>query len=223
MTRLIQCWPLVVLLMALAWQSAIAEEAAAEVQALRGTVRAVSTDGKARTLSKGDPVFAGERVETKHRASVRLAFTDESRFELGANAAMNIDEYEFKPEGKRYGMKTRILRGLFRFVTGLVAKRRRTAMRVDLPVASIGIRGTYVVGKVDGNSAQVILLDQEGSETTGEIEVSNAHGSVVINQAGFGTEIPDENSPPSPPRRMALRTINNLIRNLNTLGRIRLP
>ena len=44
------------------------------------------------------------------------------------------------------------------------------------------------------------------------IVVENKFGSVVIDQPGFGTEIPDEKSPPSPVRRMQLRTLDNLLR-----------
>jgi len=36
---------------------------------------------------------------------------------------------------------------------------------------------------------------------------------------GFGTEIPDEKSPPSPVKRMQLRTIDNLLRVLRTPAR----
>jgi hypothetical protein len=42
--------------------------------------------------------------------------------------------------------------------------------------------------------------------------VENKFGSVVIDQPGYGTEIPDEKSPPSPVRRMQLRTLDNLLR-----------
>ena len=55
------------------------------------------------------------------------------------------------------------------------------------------------------------------------VEVANAFGSVVLDEAGYGTEIPDANSPPSPPRRMRLRSITNLTRTLQSVGRIRLP
>jgi hypothetical protein len=42
--------------------------------------------------------------------------------------------------------------------------------------------------------------------------VENKFGSVVVDKPGYGTEIPDEKSPPSPVKRMQLRTIDNLLR-----------
>ncbi|MCZ6802588.1 MAG: hypothetical protein O7D86_01265 [Proteobacteria bacterium] len=56
-----------------------------------------------------------------------------------------------------------------------------------------------------------------------KIEVYNEFGSVIIDEAGYGTEIPDEFSPPSPPRRMRLRTITNLMRSLQSIQRINTP
>jgi len=49
--------------------------------------------------------------------------------------------------------------------------------------------------------------------------VENKFGSVVIDQPGYGTEIPDEKSPPLPVRRMQLRTIDNVLRVLRTPAR----
>jgi hypothetical protein len=67
-------------------------------------------------------------------------------------------------------------------------------------------------------SAKVALLEPEGSDAGNAIVVENKFGSVVIDKPGFGTEIPDEKSPPSPVKRMQLRTIDNLLRALRTPG-----
>jgi hypothetical protein len=58
----------------------------------------------------------------------------------------------------------------------------------------------------------VVLLEPEESDGGSAIVVENKFGSVLIDQPGFGTEIPDEKSPPSPVRRMQLRTLDNLLR-----------
>ena len=55
------------------------------------------------------------------------------------------------------------------------------------------------------------------------IVVSNNYGSVTVDEPGYGTEVPDEFSPPSPPRRMRLQTINNLTRSIQSSQRVNLP
>jgi hypothetical protein len=118
----------------------------------------------------------------------------------------------------------RVLNGAFRFTTGLIAKARSRAMLVRTgAVATIGIRGTTVAGEVVGESATIVLLDPEDGATASAIEVGNDHGSVVIDQPGYGTTVPDANSPPTPPQRMRLRAIDNLIRSIQSSQRISVP
>ena len=101
-------------------------------------------------------------------------------------------------------------------------------MRITVAVATIGIRGTHFEGEVTERqekggktvdaSAKIALLEPEGSDAGNAIVVENKFGSVVIDKPGFGTEIPDEKSPPSPVKRMQLRTIDNLLRGVRTPG-----
>ena len=114
-------------------------------------------------------------------------------------------------------------------MSGLIARKKRENVRVTITVATIGIRGTYFKGEVTERqekggrtvdaSAKVALLEPEGSDAGNAVVVENKFGSVVIDKPGFGTEIPDEKSPPSPVKRMQLRTIDNLLRVLRTPAR----
>jgi hypothetical protein len=61
-----------------------------------------------------------------------------------------------------------------------------------------------------------VLLEPEDAQGDSAIVVENQFGSVVIDKPGYGTEIPDEKSPPSPVKRMQLRTIDNLLRGLRS-------
>lgn len=173
-----------------------------------------------RKLAAGDPVFAAERIRTGAGTVLQIEFTDNSRFTLGPNAEFEVSRYSQAAGAEAF--YSRVLKGAFRFVTGLIARKERKNVQVGVVVATIGIRGTHVEGEVterqerDGPpveaSARVVLLEPEGSEESSAIVVENKFGSVVIDQPGYGTEIPDEKSPPSPVRRMQLRTLDNLLR-----------
>lgn len=174
----------------------------------------------ARKLAAGDPVFAAERIRTGAGTVLQIEFTDNSRFTLGPNAEFEVSRYSQAAGAEAF--YSRVLKGAFRFVTGLIARKERKNVQVGVVVATIGIRGTHVEGEVTGRqekdgqavdaSARVVLLEPEGSEASSAIVVENKFGSVVIDQPGYGTEIPDEKSPPSPVRRMQLRTLDNLLR-----------
>lgn len=199
-----------------------AQQSAAEVSSLQGEVSAVSTAGVTRQLAQGSPLFQGDRIDTGAGAALAMRFTDGSRFELAENSSMSVDNYAYRDSAQDSSFSTSIFKGAFRFVSGLIAQRRSRAMDVRTPVATIGIRGTSVAGEVEATSARIMLLEPEDQRPSA-IEVSNAFGSVLVDQPGFGTEVPDASSPPSPPQRMELRTIQNLTRTLQSVGRIRPP
>ena len=198
----------------------MAQDTAAEVTALRGDATAISASGRSRPLERGSDLFQGDRIDTANNSAISMRFTDGSRFQLGENASMSVDSYSDGEKGGSDTFSTSIFKGVFRFVSGLIAKRRSRGMGVRTAVATIGIRGTSVAGEADATSARIMLQEPEEDGPTA-IEVSNAFGSVIIDEPGFGTEIPDANSPPSPPRRMQLRTIQNLMRTMQSIGRIR--
>jgi hypothetical protein len=181
----------------------------------------------ARKLAAGDPVFAGERIRTGARTVLYIEYTDKSRFTLGPNAEFEVARYHHAPGGSsEETFFSRVIKGAFRYVSGLIAHREKKNVQVGVLVATIGIRGTHFEGEVterhekDGQwvdaSAKVTLLEPEGTGDKTAIIVENKFGSVVIDEPGYGTEIPDEKSPPSPVRRMQLRTIDNLLRVLRS-------
>jgi hypothetical protein len=189
------------------------------------SAQAPAPGGIARKLAEGDPVFAGQRILTGARTVLEIEFNDKSRFTLGPNTEFEVERY-FQAAGGtgEEAFTSRVFKGAFRFVSGLIARRKHENVRITIAVATIGIRGTHFEGEVterqekDGKtvdaSAKVALLEPEGSDAGNAIVVENKFGSVVIDKPGFGTEIPDEKSPPSPVKRMQLRTIENLQRSL---------
>src|SRR5574340_71779 len=183
-------------------------------------------DGSTRKLAVGDAVYSGERISTDKGTSVHIQFADESRFSLGPNTEFVIDKFKFKQSSDEDAFHSRVIKGVFRFVSGLIAHGKGRDMKVTARVATIGIRGTQVEGEVidrqekDGvtvdASARIVLMEPEERGKQTSIVVSNEFGSVVIDKPGYGTEIPDEKSPPSPVRKMQLHTVENVLRALRS-------
>lgn len=188
-----------------------------------GLGSAAAPGAPARKLSTGDALFAGERIRTGAGTVLHVEYTDKSRFTLGPNAEFEISRYQYAAGGTgEDAFVSRVFKGAFRYVTGLIARKEKKAVQVGVVVATIGIRGTHFEGEVferhekDGKpvdaSAQVVLLEPEDAAAKTSIVVENKFGSVVIDEPGYGTVIPDEKSPPSPVQRMQLRTIDNVLR-----------
>jgi len=197
----------------------------ASVTTAVGKVTAITPTGESRKLEKGDKVALGETIKTGKRSQIVMEFTDKSRFELGSKAEMSVSEFSTgnKEKQEKPSFVSKVSVGLFRFVSGLIAKESPNAMKVRGAVATIGIRGTHVVGEFQGDTAKVILLEPEGEPHPTAIDVSNQFGSVTIDEPGYGTEVPDANSPPSPPRRMKMQMIRNMMQSLRAVQRISVP
>ncbi len=221
MQRLAASFMLLTLLV-LIQQPVFAASKAGQVQTIKGDVKA-TLDQETRTLSKGDEIFANDLIVTEAGALVEIKFVDDSKFLVGPGSEMKVDKFSYNKPGTENTLSTRLLKGTFRFVTGLIARYKPDSMEVSTAVATIGIRGTTVAVEASATSATVVLEQPDDASRKTAIEVSNQFGSVLIDEPGYGTEIPDEFSPPSPPQRMRLRTIDNLMRSLQSIQRINIP
>jgi hypothetical protein len=203
--------------------SCLAQTIVADVERVVGEVRAQAPAAEARALRVGDPILLGDQLVTGRGALLELGFRDATRFTLGSDTQMTVKQYS-APESEQPSFLTEITRGVFRVVTGLIARQKSRAVRFVTPTATIGIRGTHFAGETDGVRAVIVLLEPEDQDQgRNAIEVSNAFGAVTIDEPGYGTEIPDAQSPPSPPRRMRLRAVDNLMRSLSTIQRMPVP
>ncbi len=201
---------------------------AGEIAQLRGsgTAQARATDGTLRKLALADPIYSGDTISTGKNTSLNIRFVDGSRFDVGPQSEFAVDKFSYQQGADGDAFHSRIIKGAFRFVSGLIAKSKNRDMKVSTSVATIGVRGTQVQGEVterqekDGEivdaSAKIVLLEPEEKGTETSIIVSNEFGSVIIDKPGYGTEIPDEKSPPSPVRKMQLHTVDNILRALRS-------
>lgn len=199
----------------------LAQTIVADVERVVGDATAQAPAAAVRALRAGDPVYLGDRLATARGALLEIAFRDRTRLTLGSETQMTLKTYS-APESDAPSFLAEITRGVFRVLTGLIARQKPRAVRFVTPTATIGIRGTHFGGETDGARAVIVLLEPEDDHRTA-IEVSNAFGAVTIEEPGYGTEIPDAQSPPSPPRRMRLRAVDNLMRSLSNIQRIQAP
>ena len=198
--------------------SSRAAETVAQVVTLRGVASVRAPGAPDRALQVGAPLHVGEQLITGPGAAIRLAFSDGTDVYLGAETELTIQVYGAQPDS--LGFVANLAKGVFRVVTGLIARMQPQSVTVVMPVAVIGLRGTHFGGETDGSSAVVVLLEPAETGSGAAIDVSNPFGSVTIDEPGYGTEIPDASSPPSPPRRMRLRAVENLIRSLSGIPRL---
>lgn len=88
----------------------------------------------------GDPVFQRDTIQTGADAKVGLALNDGTAFNISPNARIVLDEFVYDPKSKSNSALISLTKGTFTFIAGKVAK--TGSMKVETPVATMGIRGT---------------------------------------------------------------------------------
>jgi len=168
--------------------------------AVRGLVRATppgQTVG--RVIGSGQPVYLNDHVTTGPDGRLQLLLLDQTTFTIGPNSDMVLDEFVYDPKTNAGTVSAQILKGFFRFVTGKVAQAKPSSMSVSTPAGTIGIRGTMVVGHVDGQNAEIVLIgpgwENNANERRGGITVFNGKGSTNIDSSGYGVRIKDGGAP----------------------------
>lgn len=128
-----------------AWSLVAAEpQPAGQVEDVTGQVEAQSPSSSARMLAKGNPVFAQDVITTKtDKDKARIKFLDESVLEIGPSSQVALAGFAFDPADKTKSNQTiKLARGIFRYVTGKVVAQNPDNLKMQSPLAVIGIRGT---------------------------------------------------------------------------------
>jgi len=114
----------------------------------------------------GDPVYLGDVVRTGADSRVGINFVDGTSFNLSSNARMTLDEYVYEPGGKSNSTAFNLTKGTFVFVAGQVAK--TGDMKIETPVATMGIRGTtpHVEISDDGTTRFSTLIEEGKTKYT---------------------------------------------------------
>jgi hypothetical protein len=124
-------------------------------------------------------VIPGSTINTGIGARAILRFDDDQQVVLNENTTFRIADFRYRaaePRGDRAVFD--LLRGALRFITGVVGARNPDVVRLRLPQATIGIRGTdFMVALV--NPAFVNVL-------SGAVSATNGGGSVVFGAGSIG-------------------------------------
>jgi hypothetical protein len=111
-----------------------------------------------------DPVYRGDVVKTGADGRLGINFADGSSFNLSSNARMELNEFIYDPGSKSNSTLFSLAKGTFTFVAGNIAK--TGDMKVDTPVATMGIRGTTPHIEIsDDGTVRFATLIEEGKDS----------------------------------------------------------
>lgn len=205
----------------LAWiiATAAAAEPAGVAAAVRGEVTLARAAASARPVAGGEEILMQDALRSGPRSGMQLLLLDETVFTIGPESELVVDTFVYDPASGAGRVGATVAKGVFRFITGKIAKHDPNDMNVSLPSGNIGVRGTIVAGRVDAvaRSALVILLGDgrpPGVPGPAAIEVCNAGSCERVANPGFGVTIDGPSTPPSAPFRVATEEVDAILKAL---------
>ncbi|SDN97545.1 VCBS domain-containing protein [Afipia sp. GAS231] len=174
--------------------SASVAQVIGHVTKLTGTATAIR-NGVSIILNQGDNVNKGDVVASGSDSTLGITFIDGTVFGLASNAKMVLNEMIYDPNGSDNKSLISLVQGTISFVAGATAK--HGDMKVDTPVATMGIRGTAVLVEIDftvpanGSAPPAkfqVLVEPDG--TTGSyilFDKTTLTPIATVNQAGTQT------------------------------------
>jgi hypothetical protein len=101
------------------------------------------------TAAVGVPVYEGDTLRTFWNGTMGVTFKDNTRISLGPSTRVTIPKFVFSPADKQYGFVLRLLAGTMQYLSGLMAKLAPDSVKIEEPTATIGVRGTRFLTRVE--------------------------------------------------------------------------
>lgn len=142
----ILCFIMTVLLPCLAMGE---ESPIGTTKTIKGDV-SVIRNGKQTPITIGGRIFQNDTISTGTASSVGIIFEDNTILSLGPDSEILIDKYVFAPEKGIFSMIARMIKGTASYFSGIIGKQSPESVKFQTPDATIGIRGTQFLVKVEG-------------------------------------------------------------------------
>jgi len=165
---------------------AMASDKIARVLNVKG-VATLTREGKSIGLVKDNWLYKNDRILTKKKSSLEIKLVDNSFVNIGELSDLHMVDLVYDPIKKDGYIDLKLVTGAFRMISGNIARLGPDLMKLDLPTATVGIRGTSIVGKASKLGVEnFVILVPDPDGYIGELVVQNTEGIVVLRKANEG-------------------------------------
>ena len=190
-------------------------------QLLRADVGNVSELNGVARIVRDEPLEASLEANIKSYDTLEtsngrmgITFLDDTQIRLTEHSQVLVDEFVFDPNPDNSKMALNFAKGTARFVTGKLGLVPKKNIKIRTNSATIGIRGTdFTITVNEIGESLIILLPNLDGTSSGEIEVTTAMGTVLLNKPYESTVTTVFEAPPSNPviLDLTLDIIDNML------------
>ena len=155
-----------------------------------------------------------DKAETE-AGRMGITFIDDTKIKITEHSKVVIDEFVFDPNPDNSKLALNFVKGTARFTSSLTNAIAKKNIKLTTNSAVVGIRGTdfTITVEPDTGKSLFILLPDELGNPSGEISVTTAMGTVILNKPYQATTTRVYEAPPSKPviLDLSLDFINNML------------
>ena len=133
----------------------------------------VLREGKTEDLALHAGIMVSDTIQTDATGRVKILFNDDTSVSVGPGTSMDMSEYA--DAGSDSAFSVNLTQGLVRVITGKIVDQNPGGFKMTTPEATVGIRGT------------IVSLRRQGNSTTAYVE--NTLRRVLVN----GANVPSGN------------------------------
>jgi hypothetical protein len=131
-------------LLSVAPARAVEPEPIGRIRTLEGE-GSILRDGASLPAALGLTLHRGDVIRTGKPGALGIVLNDETTVSLGSGSELALVDYAFAPKESRFALVLRMAKGTFSYVAGLIGKLAPSTIQVQLPDATIGVRGTKLL------------------------------------------------------------------------------
>src|SRR3954470_1013798 len=179
---------------------------AGTIEKLNGKVTIINAANVERVAGPRERIQAGDTVSTDAKSETMVKMADETTVLVRPNTQFKVTEFKYDKAKTDSSVMT-LVRGTLRMVTGLIAKRQASSVRVNTLTATIGVRGTdfeVAVIPEDTPQARAGVYDfMHDGQTNIKLTQMDRELDVKKNQTAFA---PDKPKPGEDPLQLLSET-----------------
>jgi len=110
---------------------------------------AILREGQRLAALPGAQLFLGDQLATGPTGAMGVILRDETVLSLGPSSLTRLEHFAYEPAQGQLGMVLRVTRGLIEYLSGKISKLAPGSVRIETPVATLGIRGTHLLARIE--------------------------------------------------------------------------
>jgi hypothetical protein len=119
-----------------------------QIQTLNGTATVIRNYISI-PAATAQPLYRGDLIRTSKTGSVGIVLSDDTTLSLGPNSEIILKDYLFNPKEGKFSMIAKMVKGTFSYISGLIGKLAPESIRMELPDATIAVRGTKLLVNIE--------------------------------------------------------------------------